>query len=297
MTRFSTIALAFVANTALSPLVGAISMNSTSTAELEDTCWDDLNPTHQAAFMVLGYDEEMWNSVDFFHQVAWGDLPVEERAVIAAEGYDQHSWNHEVIGGEMNRRLNALIDEQAFAMIVDACWFEKYNLTLFVETDTIHLDVIAVPLESNVAGCMDALTFDDFGAGIKLASFATDLYLEEGWKSDALSLGTFSMSQISDAVDDADVLDPDLYDVVLNNCATFILDIMDFLDIEVTKEVKRYVVNQLAKNDKFVDEVRQSPHAIEIIQPSDIIDAGTRLTDKDIMWRLVSHYVDIYNIM
>lgn len=294
MFRFYAAALALLA---VAPAF-TLASNTALGVNLEDVCWEDLDPNTRAAAIALGYDDERWEAVDFFATVPWSRLTEERKAEAEAEGYNEASWNLESgdddADAEKLRRLNALIDQEAFATILDECWFEEYELTMLVETEKIHLDLIAVPADTNKEGCKDALTFDDFGVGIKLASFADDLDLADDWQSDSLPLGVFSLGDISDATDDADLLDPDEYDVVTNNCATFVLDIMWDLQIPVTKEIKRYVVKNLASNSKFVDEVRKNPHAIELIGPEDLVDPSKTLTDLEVVRKLVSHYVNVY---
>ncbi|CAB9516916.1 expressed unknown protein [Seminavis robusta] len=286
MTRL--IATCFALMAALPPLASA-----TPAEDLEFVCWGDMNPENRAAFMALGYDEEVYNGTYFYEHVPWDRLPANARAEAEAEGYDKESWHMDDEDSDLfvTRRLNALLDQQVLADILDECWFEKYTLTLFVETDKTHLDMIALPHGKNKKTCTDALTFDDFGAGIKLASLAADLELPANWEADALPLGVFPLGNIFDASDDADVVDPDEYDVVENNCATFVLQTMQTLEIPVSEELKCYVVNHLIQNVDFIDEVRKNPNVIEIVRPEDVKKPDTKLTDLQVVWRLVEYYV------
>ena len=64
---------------------------------------------------------------------------------------------------------------------------------------------------------------------------------------------------------------------------------MKGLDVQADDDVKSFVVKQLKPNAEFVHALRQHPKLQETLSRNG--DSVLALTDEQLIWRLVSHYV------
>ena len=79
----------------------------------------------------------------------------------------------------------------------------------------------------------------------------------------------------------------------MNNCATFILDTMKYLDISVTEDVIEHVAEKLAETQGMVLMLKNSTGVDAFMTEEE----GSSLADKEIMQRFVSHYVKQHNAL
>lgn len=197
-----------------------------------------------------------------------------------------------------NRRL---VLAQAAASEVQGifqdCSEKDYDLYLYVEKDGMHFDVVANP-SAAATRCNRTLVFDDYNMGERLISFGED-HLEANWTHKALSLGSYPLNKINEAANAAPVVEQGAYDLLSNNCATFIIDLMARLGVDIATDhkVKRYVVDSVLHSSSPkvpIQAVRKHPHAAFLFLKEDETDLGA-LDDRELLWRVVSNYMNVHS--
>ncbi|KAL7573486.1 hypothetical protein ACA910_019806 [Epithemia clementina (nom. ined.)] len=118
-----------------------------------------------------------------------------------------------------------------------------------------------------------------------------ELPLEDGY-----FLGTFKLERIFDAFDMLE--DGGEYDLIHNNCAGFILDMMELLGIPLNDALTQYVVEKIYQYHGTANALRAHPRVTDILPRSDI-DRTTKTvmdySDYDLISLLVSNYLNEYN--
>ena len=96
-------------------------------------------------------------------------------------------------------------------------------------------------------------------------------------KHENLHLGVLSFAGIASAFDSSESVGQQSYDIVKNNCATVVVDMMAGLGID-TREVVEFTSQQLLMNDKTIHTLRSSPNLKDMLRQSGI--------DSDVSGRL-----------
>jgi DNA-binding ferritin-like protein len=188
------------------------------------------------------------------------------------------------------RRLEAALNANTIEEEFETCNDQKYELFLYVEQDGFHIDMVGKPLDLNKDECKKAFVFDDYDTGDKLVSHTEDLGFVDDWHERALSLGTFPLMKIEDASNSATVINPLEYNLVTNNCATFVIEMMGYLGVPVTKEVASYTIKALMKSPDLVEAVRGHASAGKILAPKG--KPLDNLSDEEVVSSLVWKYVE-----
>jgi len=189
------------------------------------------------------------------------------------------------------RKLAASLDYEEDEEVVRTCNDQEYDLSLYIESsnDNPHINMVANAQESAKVGCQETLTFDDYSVGQKLLSFVHNLDYEDDWEKKTLPLGAFTLGHLKAASDSASVILPFQFDAMTNNCATFVLDMMEFLKIPVTSTVIQYVVDHLVMDEEYVKAVGGKAEMM-------VDTNGEPLGEnKEKMWDFVSKYVEARN--
>lgn len=148
---------------------------------------------------------------------------------------------------------------------LEKCGEHEYEVALFVDG---HLHAVATPMESAAAaGCpmMSAHALFDVEQNLpgrkELMIWNS---LEEGQDifQGSYPLGNFKLAQLKEAFDVAEpnAAGYEMYDVVTNNCGSFMISLANALDVKVDSAVTSFVVTSLLKESgkDFFDNVRSS---------------------------------------
>jgi len=160
--------------------------------------------------------------------------------------------------GKKRRRLSKLavsLDYEDVEDVIKMCNNEEYELSMYVESrhGNPHINMVASPLDSTSDKCNEAFVFDDYVVGERLISFVDDLDFAEDWKKESLSLGTFVFGEMKAASDSARIIMPFQFNAMTNNCATFVIDMMEVLKIPIDNTVLQYVVDTLVTHADYVN--------------------------------------------
>lgn len=155
------------------------------------------------------------------------------------------------------RRLSKLavsLDHEDVEDVIKVCNNEEYELSMYVESrhGNPHINMVASPLDSTSDKCNEAFVFDDYSVGERLISFVDDLDFAEDWKKESLSLGTFVFGEMKAASDSARIIMAFQFNAMTNNCATFVIDMMEVLKIPIDNTVLQYVVDTLVTHADYV---------------------------------------------
>ena len=101
------------------------------------------------------------------------------------------------------------------------------------------------------------------------------------------SVGVFHLQNIFFSAAFARVMDRANYDIVTNNCATFVIDVLKSLQIDVTNDARllAFVAEKLAEHAGNAAATRASPMINNISQDNN---------DLVLMMNLVRNYVDTH---
>jgi len=163
-----------------------------------------------------------------------------------------------VTAATKRRRLSKLavsLDYEDVEDVIKVCNNEEYELSMYVESrhGNPHINMVASPLDSTSDKCNEAFVFDDYVVGERLISFVDDLDFAEDWKKESLSLGTFVFGEMKAASDSARIIMPFQFNAMTNNCATFVIDMMEVLKIPIDNTVLQYVVDTLVTHADYVN--------------------------------------------
>ena len=212
-------------------------------------------------------------------------------------------WIHSVQGGYSscnygeNCRRTLLVsnghgEEQGQSQVVLQdleyhCASVEYELMLIVDD---HVSLLAIPKlngvdKSIVKDVCGTLYLHDHGnerGKVMELQDEKDTKAElKELESDPLTLGTFVFPEILqgyyDATDTTAISDG--YDLIENNCASFVLSIMHALDIQMTPEIISHAFKGLAASGKTVEALRAHPRFKDYFPTSSEKDDGFLLVE------------------
>jgi hypothetical protein len=167
------------------------------------------------------------------------------------------------------------------------CGKEKYDFSLFVDS---HLCLLVAPGEDVPASCQTSWVLQD-NLGQKVTqTLETMVEDAEAKFENPLPLGEIELTNIVEAFEDAETMEED-WDVVTNNCATFVLSVLKGLDIQPEEDdyVAEYVVKSLTSSGgNVVDSIKASPRVEEILVEGVAMEEHD---NKTLIHNLVNNYI------
>ena len=191
----------------------------------------------------------------------------------------------------------------------DTCQDEDVELSLWVDT---HLYLVSKPAEEGKDWCNEVLLFHDAGDQGK----AVMIYHEDSLVKDFPDVSSSSLvlsksiplRSVLEAFDQIKLSHSSgaaSYDVVTNNCASLILEMLKALDIEAMGKVAEYTTSKLLENGKTIQSLRNSPYKSKLLRVQDQGRQASKtlmsshqspddyhLSDEELMTRLVNHYIE-----
>uniref|UniRef100_A0A7S3QDI8 DUF4105 domain-containing protein n=1 Tax=Chaetoceros debilis TaxID=122233 RepID=A0A7S3QDI8_9STRA len=172
--------------------------------------------------------------------------------------------------GEPIRRRALASDEQVLlGPEFDDCWEEMYDNALYA--DSFHISYLAIPKNKDSNCPIIALDNGfsegvlDFQQGGVLAPMLTILYeVPEGvlFFDYTVTLKHF-LYEINQLISANYVISENEYNIVHNNCATYMLDVakkvgLDYKDPNTATNIENYVGKSIASNDITVGKIRKT---------------------------------------
>lgn len=146
-----------------------------------------------------------------------------------------------------------MIQMNSIADVSNGCWHEDYNLSLIVNG---HLFLAAIPANEQ-SSCppllADARFMNDAGGfepHMALSELSDDMV--GPILDSAYPLGAFPLEELLLAFDTAVVSADTSYDIMSNNCATFVLSVLSQLQLEVDQVIITYTVDKLLESETVV---------------------------------------------
>lgn len=173
---------------------------------------------------------------------------------------------------------------------LEKCADQKYHLSLVVEG---HLSWFAEP-ELSYMGCpsyqFHAEVQED-GAHNKMMEYAS----VDEFKPEAMyRLGKGKTFTQTDIIAAYEMADPEAgkfskYDIVTNNCASFVIGMAAGLNVRPTMDIIRFTANRLTEEaaDEIMGAIRESPNGSVLMDK----EAGEEEDKKIMMEKLVTFYV------
>jgi hypothetical protein len=205
------------------------------------------------------------------------------------------------IGGEANRRLllttSYLLsrEDNDYDRYLSDCGSFEYYVALYVDEST-NLYAVAFPNEdAAAAGCpmiathaivqlhgapatKELLVWDDVEQG-------RNMFDSDGF----VSVGTFQVADLARAFDNVELGSKGGYDIVTNNCATYLVNLASELGVKVDTRITGFVARRLLENSgsEFVKSVRASVSYLTLFQGRNLRSAEAA-TDEDIVELVVN---------
>ena len=226
------------------------------------------------------------------------------RCFIEVEGYGTAN------NGGGRRQLSQVsggLSARPWQAFRDTCQDEYVELSLWVDT---HLYLVSKPSEEGKDWCNEILLFHDAGDEGKAVMIHNEDSLVKDFPDVSTSslmlsesIPLLSVLQAFDQVKFSHSSGAASYDVVINNCASLILEMLKALDIEAKGKVAEYTTSRLLENGKTILGLRSSPYKSKLLQDQDrqaskfTIAAyqspdDNHLSDEELMTRLVNHYIE-----
>jgi hypothetical protein len=199
--------------------------------------------------------------------------------------------------------MNISIYNQAYHRIKEMCFAKDYHLVYHHHGE--HLYLVAHPAngslldagengdDSNRIEC-PPLVFHDNGSASSDKGSKEMILVNEGSAFLAQEESFFfegnrkyPLSILLDAFEQADVRDAG-FEIVLNNCSTFILSMMRILGLEPNEAVVAYTAEKLVANNKTIKRLRESGN-LSLLQQNKEVAA---LDEKTLIETLVKYYID-----
>lgn len=186
------------------------------------------------------------------------------------------------------RRLEKALSHEEVNELFENCGSADYETFGYVENNATHFDIVARPVNPNEY-CKDAIVFDDYGSGERMIMKADDTDFGAVWEESAFDFGSFPLHGILNAADAAGVVHEGEYDLLTNNCASFVINVMGRLGIPATHDFKKYAVQAMLGSPELIKNIRNHPNAGDMLpQEGETLEG---LSDKQVLWRLASIYV------
>jgi len=184
--------------------------------------------------------------------------------VIPDKGY---AW-HVIVQPRSGGRRHLAADDEEFISYLDECGSEEYEVSLHVG-DNGHLHGLASPVEQEAveAGCPSlathaSLSTEEDGNSYKelLAFHDHEEFKDEFQGENAVSIGQFSLTDLAEAYEKAEVSENSVYDLLSNNCASYLVNLSRHLGVPIDRWIKSFVANRLlqGKGRHIVDQIRES---------------------------------------
>jgi len=173
----------------------------------------------------------------------------------------------------------------------NACLQETYDLSLLVDN---HIFILVVPtaMVDDPDCTWDTMVLDDGGGYKEATVVAND---GNNQIESALHLGTFTLDEIITAYESATVMEGTAkdWDVVTNNCITFITDCIEQLGIYPHSGdlISTYIVEHLDREKTIIGVLRKSATTNIIIAPGTSVDD---YTDLELVELLVQHHLETH---
>uniref|UniRef100_A0A7S3QCP5 DUF4105 domain-containing protein n=1 Tax=Chaetoceros debilis TaxID=122233 RepID=A0A7S3QCP5_9STRA len=172
--------------------------------------------------------------------------------------------------GEPIRRRALASDEQVLlGPEFDDCWEEMYDNALYA--DSFHISYLAIPKNKDSNCPIIALDngFSEEGVNFEQGGVLAPMFsILHEVPEEVLFLGyTVTLMYLLDAMDQLNpasyVIPEKEYNIVLNNCATYVLDLMkevglDYKDPYTAANIENYVGKSIASNDITVGKIRKA---------------------------------------
>jgi hypothetical protein len=186
-------------------------------------------------------------------------------------------------GNLIGRNGRRLLDEADLFMgndeIAAYCATEIYNVSLVVDS---HVQLVAIsPLDE----CLPII-FDSSDNEKRAHLLDPEQDNEELFSGKTLLKA--SLETIAIAYDLVE-LDQNMdYDMVNNNCATFVLEMLAYLDHFVDDETLTYTADKLAQHSEIAEMIRANPHAKDVIHEELLVKDN----DYNLIYAFTNFYAD-----
>jgi hypothetical protein len=186
-------------------------------------------------------------------------------------------------------------EDDGYDRYLSDCGGFEYNVSLYVDEST-HLYAVGFPNEdAAAAGCpmiathaivqlhgapatKELLVWDDIEQG-------RNMFDSDGF----VSVGTFQVADLARAFDNVKLGSKGGYDIVTNNCATYLVNLASELGVKVDTRITGFVARRLLENSgsEFVKSVRASVSYLTLFQGRNLCSAEAA-TDEDIVELVVN---------
>ena len=168
-------------------------------------------------------------------------------------------------------------DKEYYRSTIDRCGDFDYDTHIYVKD---HLYAIASPKEKAVAeGCPYFVTHAVFGDDVDPNSPAKKeilvwkdkhqgevLFSEKSILAGLLHMGIFKLSRLAEAVEKADPSPGGAYDIVTNNCGSYMINLASKLGVMIDANVASFVARRLLEKSgkALADRIRRSMNLLSL---------------------------------
>jgi trypsin len=200
-------------------------------------------------------------------------------------------------------------EDEKYQSYLAACGDLDYDVSIYVDAST-HLFVMGVPKDKDAAtaancpmGAVHAVMSENDKASKEIVMWedmneGASMFEKEG----LLHIGTFKLEALADAYETAE---PDntrnmatgnfnYYDIVTNNCASFLVNLANELGVKIDSRMTSFVARRLLTNSgkELADKIRNNMNFFSLFGGRNLRGTAgnsklTATTDKEIVERLV----------
>lgn len=186
--------------------------------------------------------------------------------------------------GAQRRRLSGALDVTTPSQVRELCKGETAFQTFYKIVDS-HLLIVA---ESSDTACPSLAFHAKDGASKEM------FRVEELGPQDTLyELGDYTLSELLRAYEQIELTDSP-YDIVTNNCATFVLDMFCHLGYVTTHDLLEWTVERLLDTEESTDTVMENLHHSSHLADLPMVSSSDSRTledqSKDVVADLVYYY-------
>jgi hypothetical protein len=197
----------------------------------------------------------------------------------------------------IGRRLSGLADEvfelqdgeqEYDTERMQAC--ADYDYEGHLHVGDAHFFVVAVPgAVAKNAGCpamaAHAVYESEDRVPIKQGLIWNDPEECQSHFEESLYIGTWRLETLLEAAEQAEHTRPGSYNIITNNCANFLLDIMRKLEVKINAKMTSYVTRRLLQNSPVVKGIREAYK--EVFGSRNLRGEGDDMSDEDLIQLVV----------
>ena len=178
------------------------------------------------------------------------------------------------------------IGDHLYNQIQDTCSQEMYNFVYYHYGEHLHF---VVHPDDEDSSCPSLMIHDNSYVEHDHVGVKQMLLLNQGsvfLDGSGLFLARKPLSDILHAFETASTRD-DAFEIVLSNCATFILSMMKILEIEPDERFINFTTDQLAGNGKTIQRLQASDNIHRLVADPTMLQGDGR----EILYQLVTYYI------